>query len=148
MLLLFIDEMQQVLRCRDFLRCPGIKTLDFSGPLQCANRLEHRIWHESWFISCKKLQVYEALSYVSLRQHTLAYVGILNERRIWHASWVISCNVENVPLQMPDISFCGISDQVVENSVILDGPRCSDFMLPWSPGSYFSDDKRTLGFGH
>ena len=92
--------------------------------------------------------MYEALSYVSIRQHTLAYVGILNERRIWHASWVISCNVENVPLQMPDISFCGISDQAVENSVILDGPRCSDFMLPCSPGSYFSDDEQTLGFGH
>ncbi len=66
--------MQQVLRCPDFLRCPGIKTLDFPGPLQCANSLEHRIWHVSGVISCKKLQVYESLSYVSIRQHTSAYL--------------------------------------------------------------------------
>jgi hypothetical protein len=74
MLILFINEMQQVLRCRDFFRCPGIKTLDFSGPLQCANRLEHRIWHVSGVVSCKKLQVYEALSYVSIRQRTSVYL--------------------------------------------------------------------------
>jgi hypothetical protein len=54
MLILFIDEMQQVLRCPDFSRCPGIKTLDFSGPLQCANRLGTQNMEREWVHKLQK----------------------------------------------------------------------------------------------